>query len=274
MCQRETGETEGGGGQTNFKAQHDEEVKIEADAYDEDISIVNTCLIEKVNRYETHEFEEVVMDDTTKAIGQRHMENSMLVLETWAIATESQHETQEMEDADKGKVIVTVNDKNVEQSTTKDVEGQVGQEDWKSVPWDDISTSNNKDNRIKVVISNVRLYDEDGQSEKHAMWSLKDLKKGLLWVIDICVRTRLYEGKYGKRKDEGSKCLDQGDGRNEGGTCAMHKEIYSREVVEPTTSGRGERYESWLWWKEWSWWHWKKRDKEPMTRFKVNLYHT
>ena len=106
------------------------------------------------------------------------------------------------------------------------------------------------------------------------MWSLKDLKKGLLWVIDIGVRTGLYEGKYGKRKDEGSKCLDQGDGRNEGGTCAVHKEIYSREVVEPTTSGRGERYESWLWWKEWSWWHWKKRDKEPTSRFKVNLYHT
>ena len=272
VCQRETGETEGGGGK--IKVQHDEEVKIEADVYDEDICIVNTFLIEKVNRYETHEFEEVVMDDTTKAIGQRHMEYSMLVLETWAGATESQHETQETEDADKGKVIVTVNDKNVEQSTTKDVEGQAGQEDWKSVPWDDISTSNNKDNRIKVVISNVRLYDEDGRSEKHAMWSLKDLKKGLLWVIDICVRTRLYEGKYGKRKDEGSKCLDQGDGRNEGGTCAMHKEIYSREVVEPTTSGRGERYESWLWWKEWSWWHWKKRDKEPTSRFKVNLYHT
>ena len=68
------------------KTQHDEEVKIEADAYDEDISIVNTCLIEKVNRYETHEFEEVVMDDTTKAIGQMHMEYSMLVLETWAVA--------------------------------------------------------------------------------------------------------------------------------------------------------------------------------------------
>ena len=86
MCQRETGETEGGDGKTNFKAQHDEEVKIEADAYDEDISIVNTFLIEKVNRYETHEFEEVVMDDTAKAIGQKHMEYSMLVLETWAVA--------------------------------------------------------------------------------------------------------------------------------------------------------------------------------------------
>ena len=97
---------------------------------------------------------------------------------------------------------------NGEQSTTKDDEGQAGQEDLKSVPWDDILTSNNKENRIKVVMSYVRLYDEDDRSEKHAMWSLKDLKKGLLWVIDIGVRTRLYEGKYGKRKDEGSKCLE------------------------------------------------------------------
>ena len=84
VCQRETEETEGGGGKT--KAQHDKEVKIEANAYDKDISIVNTCLIEKVNRYETHEFEEVVLDDTTKAIGQRHMEYSMIVLETSAVA--------------------------------------------------------------------------------------------------------------------------------------------------------------------------------------------
>ena len=35
-----------------------EEVKIEA-AYDEDISIVETCLIEKVNRYESHEFKDM-----------------------------------------------------------------------------------------------------------------------------------------------------------------------------------------------------------------------
>ena len=272
LCQRETGETEGGGGK--IKVQHDEEVKIEADVYDEDICIVNTFLIEKVNRYETHEFEEVVMDDTTKAIGQRHMEYSMLVLETWAVATESQHETQETEGADKGKVIVTVHDKNGEQSTTKDDQGQAGQEYLKSAPWNDISTSNNKDNNIKIVISNVRLYDKGGRSGKYAIWSVKDLKKGLLWEIDIGVRTGLFKGKYGKRNDEGWKCVDQGDGRNEGGTCVVHKEIYSMDVVEPTPSGRGERYEPWLWWKEWSWWHWRKKDKEPTSRFQVNLHHT
>ena len=97
----------------------------------------------------------------------------------------------------------------------------MGQEDLKGVPWDDISTSNNEGTSIKFVIFNVRLYEEGGRNRKHAMWSLKDLKKGLLWVVNIGVRTRLYEGKYGKRKDEGSKCLDQGDGQDEGGTCIM-----------------------------------------------------
>ena len=60
------------------------------------------------------------------------------------------------------------------------------------------------------------------------MWYIKDMKKGLLWVVDIGVRTGLCGGKNRKRKYEGSKCLDQGDGRDEGGTCAMHKGIYSR----------------------------------------------
>ena len=78
-----------------------------------------------------YDIKEVVIDDTAKAIGQRHMEYSMLALETWAVATETQHETQETEDANKGKVIVSVHDKNGEQSTTKDDEGQAGQEDLK-----------------------------------------------------------------------------------------------------------------------------------------------
>ena len=108
-----------------------------------------------------------------------------------------------------------MHNKNEEKSTTKDDEGQAGQEDLKSVPWDEISTSNNEDTSIKIVISNMKLNDEGAQSGKHEMWLLKDLKKGLLWVVDIGVRMRLYEGKYGKRKDEGSKCLDQGDGRDE-----------------------------------------------------------
>ena len=112
----------------------------------------------------------------------------------------------------------------VRQRTTKDDQGQAGQEYLKRAPWNDISTSNNKDNNIKIVISNMTLYDEEG--------------------------------------------------RNEGGTYVVHKEIYSMDVVESTPSGRGERYEPWLWWKEWSWWHWRKKDKEPTSSFQVNLHHT
>ena len=58
----------------------------------------------------------------------------MLVPETWAVATESQRETQETEGGDKVKLIVGVHDKNGEQSTTKDDEGQTGQEDLKGDP--------------------------------------------------------------------------------------------------------------------------------------------
>ena len=133
--------------------------------------------IEEDNGCEAHEIKEVAMNDTTKEVDQRHMEYSMLVPETWAFATESEHETQEAEGGDKGKLIVGMHDKNGEQSTTKDNEGQAGEEDLKSVPWDEISTSNNEDTSIKIVISNMRLYDEGARSGKHAMWSLKDLKK-------------------------------------------------------------------------------------------------
>ena len=67
--------------------------------------------------------------------------------------------------------------------------------------------------------------------------------KGLRQVVSVNIQMRSCKGKHKKRKDEGSKFLHQGDGRDEGGTCAVHEGIYSREVVEPTTSGRGEMYE-------------------------------
>ena len=38
-----------------------------------------------------------------------------------------------------------------------------------------------------VENSIVRVYHESGENGKHAMWSLKDLKKGLRWVVDIDV---------------------------------------------------------------------------------------
>ena len=52
-----------------------EEVKVKTDAYDEDISIVETCLIEKVNRYEAHEFEEMDNDNDLKV--EVAMDNKM-----------------------------------------------------------------------------------------------------------------------------------------------------------------------------------------------------
>ena len=181
VCQRETGETEGGDGKT--KAQHDEDVRIEADVK------------EDIRRKESN--------------AQRKRDSFTHVPETWAVATESQRETREKDGDSKGKDQDGVCNQEAEQiskseddghvghedpkdvittcakedngcetheieevtsnhdikevvmdDTTKDDEGQAGQEDLKSVPWDDISTSNNKDNNIKIVISNVRLYDE------------------------------------------------------------------------------------------------------------------
>ena len=212
--QRETQEMEGDSkgkdqdGVRNKMAEQSSEREDDGHVGSVDPKDVITTSIEEDNGCEAHEIEEatwkddikeVVMDDMTKAIEQRHMQ-SMLVPETWAVATESQRETQQTEGGDKGKLTVGVHDQNGEQSMTKDDEGRVGQEDLKSVPWEEISTSNNEDTSIKIVISNMRLYDEGARSEKHEMWLLKDLKKGLLWVVDIGIQTGLYEGKYGKRK--------------------------------------------------------------------------
>ena len=73
-------------------------------------------------------------------------------------------------------------------------------------------------------------------------------KKGLQRVVSVGIQMRSCKGKRKMRKDEGSKFLDQGEDRDEGGTCVVHEGIYSREVVEPTTSGRSKRYERRIWW--------------------------
>ena len=54
--QIKTQETGGGG----------EEAKVEADAYDEEASIVEAFLIEKVNGYKAHEFEEMARTTTQR----------------------------------------------------------------------------------------------------------------------------------------------------------------------------------------------------------------
>ena len=57
------------------------------------------------------------------------------------------------------------------------------------------------------------------------VWSPKDLKmsmyftKRLHGVVNVDVRMGICEVKDVMGKKEGWKCFDQGDGRNEGGTC-------------------------------------------------------
>ena len=105
----------------------------------------------------------------------------------------------------------------------------------------------------------MRLYDEGARSGKHATWSLKDLKKGLLWVVDIGVQTGLCEGKHGKRKDEGSKCLDQGDGQDEGGTCIRPKWLCSKgeQGAMAIVHGKAKIQQmiSWIGWQQWFGWN-------------------
>ena len=146
---------------------------------------------------------------------------------------------------------------------TTDGDGQAGWVDLKGVLRDLMTTSNvEEDTSVEIgVVANsiMRVYHESGRNGKHAMLSLKDLevsmylKKGLLWVVNIGFRMGLFEGKHRRRKDEGSKCFDQGDGRYEGGTCMVHKEIYLMQAMEPTASGRGERYRQRIWWVRWRW---------------------
>ena len=76
-------------------------------------------------------------------------------------------------------------------------------------------------------------------------------KMRLRRVVSVGIQMRSYKDKRKTRKNEGSKFLDQGDGRDEGGTCAVREGTYSREVIEPMISGPGERYERRIWWIGW-----------------------
>ena len=91
---------------------------------------------------------------------------------------------------EKVKVEADVYDKEVEQSTTKDDEGHVGRVDFKGVPREEISTSNKKEDtsaRVvgNVVNSSVRVYHKRGQSQKHAIWSLKDLDASMILKMEL-----------------------------------------------------------------------------------------
>ena len=84
------------------------------------------------------------------------------------------------------------------------------------------------------------------------MWSLKNQKKELLWVVYIDVRTWLSEAKHEKRKDEESKCLDQGDGQDEGGTCIRPERLCSEGELGAMTTGHGKaKNKRMIWWIGW-----------------------
>ena len=58
-----------------------------------------------------------------------------------------------------------------------------------------------------------------------------------------------------EREEDSRKFDDQGDGRDEGGTCTMHEELLSRGAKGATTSGHGNvKGNRMIWligWKEW-----------------------
>ena len=243
MCQRETEEMEGDGGKT--KAQQHEEVKIEADAYDEEINIVDTCLIEKVNRYETHEFEEMdkdngleveeAMDHNMKEVDKCTDTSPPLFREAWNMvdgnisvggerpineeSCPNNIMTQEKEGGDKkAKVKCNPYNEKVKQSTMMHNEGQANQMNWKSVSRDMITSSNSK-------------------------WNT-NVKTKQMMVYDVLCSGKAEETMTNNRA-----------GAN------LEQWIWLFE------------WTVWLWWKEWSWWHWKKRDKEATSWFMVIFYH-
>ena len=111
----------------------------------------------------------------------------------------------------------------------------------KGVPWHEISISN-EDTSVKIV--NTRLYGEGGRSGKHGVWSHKDLEvgmqlKGLHGVLNVGIQTRPWGGRHGTRTDDGLKFLDQGDGKDEGGTCTRHEGLCSGGAQGAMTTDQG-----------------------------------
>ena len=130
------------------------------------------------------------------------------------------------------KEIATKNDIESEMAMdqeTRDGDGKASHED----PKDVIKTSI-KDTTVKTVNNNMRLNHESGQREKHRAWSRKDLGVGmhlkvLHGVVDIIIQIKAWGEKQKTKMCEGSKCLEQGDDRDKGGTCIKPKRIGSKE---------------------------------------------
>ena len=105
--------------------------------------------IKMIQRALTGELEEVnikavVKDDIRRKVSddQRKMDSFTHVPETWAVATESERETQEMEGDSKGKDQDGVRNKEAEQSSEREDDGHVGHVD----PKDVITTPIEEDN--------------------------------------------------------------------------------------------------------------------------------
>ena len=68
------------------------------------------------------------------------------------------------------------------------------------------------------------------------MWSSKVsngsmyLKKGLQGVVKVNIQMGPNDGKSGLTEEGRLKCLDQGDGRNEGGICLVREGLCSGKV--------------------------------------------
>ena len=116
-----------------------------------------------------------------------------------------------------------------------------------------------------VANSIVRVYHNERQKERHAIWSLRDLEvsmhlKGLRRVVSVTIWTRSCEGKCGTKKNEGSKSLDQGDKRDEGGTYTNCEKLCSEGAKGAMKTGHGiAKCERRIWWIGWrQWFGWKK----------------
>ena len=258
---------------------------------DEEASLRQACMFDKGKECDTYAVGEIATNsdiETKVAMGESLIyggvkSSSQLVLETWVIVLGIQCEFQETKGVGGGvKVEASMYDKDAKQSTRKDNGGQAVRVDSKGVPREVITTSKvMEDTSLKIggtkVNSSVRVNHKGGQNGKHAMWSSKGLKvsmyfkKGLHGVINVGVRMWLYEVNHERGKKEAWwKCLDQGDGRNEGGTCAVHEGLYSQKVVKPMTSGRGGKYGRQIWligwrwsfaWKEWTCSKWRTKNE-------------
>ena len=175
-----------------------------------------------------------------------------------------------------------VHNKEAKESVTMDNDGQASQEDLKGVPRKVIMSSSIRENssmKIKgtMVNLNAGVYHNEWKKERHAIWSLRDPKmsmclKGLQWVVNIDIRMRSCEGKQGTRKNEGSKFLDQGDRRDEGGTYTNCERLCSGGAKGAMTTGHSiakcKRTIWWIGWRRWfGWKEWtssKWRDKDSV----------